>query len=422
MKLPLLTIEDVCSRQLCAGCGVCAAVEPQRFEMGEDLERGHRPFLRENAAEATGEAMACCPGVGLEHSQPPPEGAIDALAAGWGPVLEVWDACATDEAIRLAGSSGGVATALGVYLLEEGGFDGVIHTGSRNDAPYLNETVVSASRAALLEQAGSRYAPASPCEVLGEIEQSEQRYAFIGKPCDVAATAKACETRPSLASSIGCTIAFFCAGTPSTQGTLELLKRVGVDDPSTISSLRYRGNGWPGRWTVCFNDGTEQTSELSYEESWGFLQRYRPWRCYICPDHTGEFADIAVGDAWYRTIEPGEPGNSLIVIRTQRGREIVHAAAKAGFISLLRNDPTLLPRSQPNLLETRGGLWMRLKVLRLFGAAVPRYRGFVLARFWWSELSFKAKISSFTGTAKRVFKKGLRGRIVLRRFENGFRR
>jgi hypothetical protein len=222
---------------------------------------------------------------------------------------------------------------------------------------------------------------------------------FIGKPCDVAGVQAARRERPGLDEKLGLTVAFFCAGVPSTRGTLELLKSVGVEDPASVRSLRYRGNGWPGRWTVEFEGerGEMRTESLSYEESWGFLQRYRQWRCYICPDHTGEFADIAVGDPWYRPVEPGEPGKSLLVARTPRGREVLHAAAAAGYIRLETKDASLLPRSQPNLLRTRGGLWGRLAVLRLFGAPVPRYRGFPTFRYWVRELGPMEKVKSLTG-------------------------
>ena len=205
-------------------------------------------------------------------------------------------------------------------------------------------------------------------------------------------------------------IGFFCAGAPSTKGTLALLEEVGIPDPSRLKSLRYRGNGWPGMWKAVYedDDGREQTIERTYADSWGFVQRYRQWRCYICPDHTGEFADLAVGDPWYRDVQPGESGSSLIIVRTERGREILKAAVAAGYVRLERQDSTLLPRSQPNLLSTRGGLGARLLVLRIFGAAVPAYEGFRTLPFWLKHLSLKEKISSFSGTIKRVFRKRLR--------------
>jgi coenzyme F420 hydrogenase subunit beta len=415
MKLPILTIKDVTEKQLCTGCGICAALESERFVMGEDIDVGRRPFLRENAAEENGDALKCCPGAMLEHDfdEDSPE-LIKSLRPGWGPVLNVWEAHASDEKTRFSGSSGGAATALATFCLEQMDIDYVVHVGSRKDTPYLNQTVMSRTRAELISRSGSRYAPASPCDILKEVEDGPGNCVFIGKPCDVAAVHKARQIRPELARKIKCTIAFFCAGVPSTRGTLKLMEKVGVKDPSTVESLKYRGQGWPGMWKVVHNDGTEQTKELTYAESWGYLQRYRQWRCYICPDHTGEFADIAVGDPWYRDIEPGESGSSLIVARTENGRSIVNAAIKSDYIKMLKSDPTLLPRSQPNLLHTRGGLWMRLIVLRLLGAAVPKYPGFSLFRYWRSELSFIDKIRSFTGTAKRVFRKKLRKPMRLR--------
>ena len=184
---------------------------------------------------------------------------------------------------------------------------GALHIGARTGKPYLNETVYSTDRDALLANTGSRYAPASPCDSLHLIEDAEKPSVFIGKPCDAAAVQRARKLRPELDPKLGAVIAFFCAGAPSTQGTLELLKQVGVEDPERVTSLRYRGKGWPGMWTVTWTDaaGNERTEQRTYAESWGFLQKYRQWRCYICPDHTGEFADIAVGDPWYRQVQPG---------------------------------------------------------------------------------------------------------------------
>ncbi|MCP4741957.1 MAG: coenzyme F420 hydrogenase, partial [Actinomycetales bacterium] len=280
----------------------------------------------------------------------------------------------------------------------------------RSDVPYLNETVFSTNREELISRSGSRYAPASPCDRLDEVASMEGRSVFIGKPCDVAAVQQARRIRPELDEKLGCVIGFFCAGAPSTKGTLALLEEVGIPDPSRLKSLRYRGNGWPGMWKAVYedDDGREKTIERTYADSWGFVQRYRQWRCYICPDHTGEFADLAVGDPWYRDVQPGESGSSLIIVRTERGREILKAAVAAGYVRLERQDSTLLPRSQPNLLSTRGGLGARLLALRLFGAAVPAYTGFRTFPFWLRHLSLKAKISSFSGTVKRVFRKRLR--------------
>lgn len=383
--------------------------------MVETLEFGRRPVIRDQAAAETGEALSACPGVHLEQRSPCGEGVSPELFDAWGPVLAVWEGHAKDQSIRYAGSSGGAATALAQHCINKGQMSGVLHVGARKDVPYLNETIYSTSGEQLLEHAGSRYAPSSPCDGLDKIESAERQSVLIGKPCDIAAACQAARQRPALAEKLGLTIGIFCAGAPSTLGTLSLLDEVGLSDRSTLLRLRYRGQGWPGDWVA--ESSETEAKRMSYAESWGYLQRFRPWRCYICPDHSGEFADVAVGDPWYRKPEAGDIGSSLIVARTRRGLDAILAAEQDGYLVLERRDATLLPRSQPNLLNARGALWGRLIGLRLMGAPVPRFAGFPTFRFWLSCLSAKERIQSVAGTMKRVFKKKLRQRVLIRPLE-----
>jgi len=416
MPAPINSIQDVVATQLCTGCGACAYVEPKRFRMADTLEYGRRPFLCDNAVEESGEALSVCPGVRLTHvkSSQSQEGVIQSLYDAWGPVLGVWEGYAFDNDIRFIGSSGGVATALALYGIEKSGMAGVLHVGPCDDVPYLNRTKYSVNRSEVVSCAGSRYSPASPCDGLARIETEKTKSVFIGKPCDVAAVRKASKLRPSLEEKLGLVVAFFCAGTPSTEGTLKLLAANEIDDPRSVKELRFRGYGWPGQWKAHFlnRKGVEGTRQMSYADSWGFLQKYRQWRCYICPDHTGEFADISVGDPWYREVQAGERGKSLIVARTQRGLEMIRAAQHENYIVLETSDSSLLPRSQPNLLNARGALWGRVLALRIMGAPVPEYSGFATFRYWWKCMSTWEKIQSFAGTFRRVSKKNLRIKII----------
>lgn len=423
MKLPVLSIRDVAERQLCTGCGVCAYLSPDEISMVDDLENGRRPLLRNAPAgdPRSTEAARACPGASLH--QPASErtpGVIPELLPAWGPVLHLWEGYASDPEIRYSGSSGGAASALALFCIEQRRMHGLLHIDARPDVPYLNRTVLSTTREQVLNATGSRYAPASPCDSLHLIEEAPGPCVFIGKPCDVAGANAAASLRPALAANLGLTIGIFCAGTPSTKGTLEMLRAMGIDDPTTLLSVRYRGNGWPGRATARFRraDGSVDEESFTYSESWGdILQKHRQWRCYICPDHTGEFADIAVGDPWYRPIPEGDPGHSLVLARTERGRRIVEQAIEAGYLKLTPVEARILPASQPNLLRTRGAIWGRLAALRLMGAAVPRFTGMAMYPFWVSELSFKEKVQSIVGTARRVFRKGLRARRPVTPFE-----
>lgn len=401
------SVRDVAERHLCCGCGACAYFDPERIRMVDDAGSGRRPIVNGGAVAPTHDpaALAVCPGIHLERTFDRRDPAlITELTDAWGPVYEVWEGHAADPEIRFAGSSGGAASALALFCIEQLGFHGVLHIAARPDVPYLNHTVLSTTRAEILARTGSRYAPASPCDGLQMVVEAPGPCVFIGKPCDVVAVQKARRLRPELDAKLGLTIAFFCAGVPSTQGTLDLLKSVGVEDPSCITALRYRGHGWPGRWAVRWRGEADRPREasLSYEESWAFLVRYKQWRCRICPDHTGEFADLAVGDPWYRSVQPGEYGSSLILARTPHGRALLRDAAR--YLTLVRSAPNLLEASQPGFPAGRGAVWGRLLGMALCGLHRPRYTGFSLFAGWRRALHLGAKIRATLGTLRRIWK------------------
>ena len=419
INLPLLnSIDDVVSRQLCAGCGACAAAAPEQYEMADVLEHGRRPVQQRDAPHdpaAEAAALHACPGreVAVTTTSEQEAQCIPELRPGWGPVLEIWEGWATEDRMRHEASSGGAATAIALAAINAAGMHGVLHTRARSDQPLLNETTMSRTREDLLRATGSRYAPASPCDGLGKIEQANGPCLFIGKPCDVAAASRLAAMRPTLAEKLGATIAIFCAGTPTTRATMRLLERVGVDDPADVVSIRYRGHGWPGetRILVKAKDGSLEERTLPYEQSWGeILTNDKQWRCHLCADHTGECADLSVGDAWQDRVE-GEPGRSLILVRTERGRTLLQRAVESGHLEVRPAFSSALPRAQRNLLRGRGAAWGRLLACRLLLLPKPSYPGMALARYWRSELTWKERAQSVVGMAKRAVKRRLHARI-----------
>lgn len=410
MAFGIRSIQDVAEKHMCTGCGACAYIQPADVQMVDDLDQGRRPLTQSGAD--TREALAACPGLELEHDydrrQP---GLVRELEEGWGPVLELWEGYASDDEVRFKGSSGGAATALALFALEHQEFAGVLHIAARPDVPYLNHTVYSTTRAELVAATGSRYAPASPCDSLERIESAAGPSVFIGKPCDVAGARKAAKLRPELDTKLGLTIGIFCAGAPSTRGTLEMIRQMGFEDSEHIESVRYRGQGWPGEAVVQGHDaslGGTRRERMTYAHSWGkILQRHRQWRCYVCADHTGEFADIAVGDPWYREIPEGEMGRSLVLARTERGRRFLQAAIEAGALTLERVEAHILPDSQMNLLHTRGAVFGRSWACRMLGVAAPRFKRMATGSIWLKHLSLKQRAQAFYGTWKRVFTKRL---------------
>ncbi len=394
------SVNDIAAWRLCLGCGACAwACESKAINLVDFINDGIRPIVDENCREC-GSCVSICPGADSTHGGWDPS-ADRKLSSKWGPVLEIWEGHAADQEIRHKGSSGGSASAIALYCIEKENMHGAVHAGADKDEPWRNKTCLSRDREAIIANTGSRYSPASPCDGLGMIESAPSPCVFIGKPCDVAGLRKAEGLSERLSKRAGLAISIFCAGTPSTRGTLDLLDKF-KKDPQELTSLRYRGHGWPGVFSAETKEGS---ASVPYKEAWSFLQKYRPLRCHLCPDGTGEFADISCGDPWYREITPGEPGLSMMIVRTERGRRVLEAAERAGYVTIKKIDTALLEKSQMNLLEKRSAVWGRLLALRLLLAPVPRLRGFSLFGNW-AGLSFYDKARSVAGTLRRALKRG----------------
>ena len=399
-------------RNLCTGCGACAGAFPAAIRMVDDPVNGRRPVVAPSAAgrAAAQKAATLCAGTGADFSN-------HAGADGFGPVLAAWSAHAFDTEIRHRGSSGGAVTALALFALEQGLVQGVAHIAARPDDPRLNAAVISHDRAGLMRGTGSRYAQASPAEALGQIAAGNTAVAFIGKPCDVASVHKSKAADPTLAAKLPLTIAIFCAGAPNLVATDRLLDRLAVPKDAMLLDLRYRGHGWPGLMQARYRDaaGVEHDSHgIPYATGWGqILQSERRWRCRICTDHTGAFADISVGDPWH-TPPKGETdaGRSLVVARTPAGLRLVQAAIAAGVLVAEVQPVDVIAKAQPNLVAAQGAVWGRRLAMRGFGMAVPADRGLPLLKAWFG-LTLRSKLASVAGTARRILRLRLWRRVVI---------
>jgi len=397
-------IEQVVEWRLCTGCGACVLACPENnIRLADVPDRGIRPHVDTNRCKHCGECLKVCPGIEITHA-PCTQPVIDELSLSWGPVLEMWEGYAADPEIRFEAGSGGAVTALALYCLDHEGFAGVLHTGAEPEAPLQNVPVFSKSKAELLSRTGARYSPAAPCERFDLIEKSAEPCVFVGKPCDVVALRKSQAVRPQLIDKTGLAIAIFCAATPTTNGTNALLQAMDAAR-GQVEELRYRGRGWPGMTTARLRGEPAETRQLTYEQSWGnILSPHRQFRCRLCPDSTGEFADIACGDPWHRERKDEDPGRSLVLARTQKGREILHRATEAGYLKLEKAAPPVLAASQKSLLRKRRNLYGRLLALRILRIPVPKYNGFSLAKNWMA-LPITEKIRSVAGTLKRAIKR-----------------
>jgi coenzyme F420 hydrogenase subunit beta len=395
------TLRYVEKGDLCSGCGLCAAIaEPGAVEVRLQANGYLRPqVLKDLSPEDDALIAATCPAVRLRQENG--EGEDHAI---WGPVLKTRVGYATDPALRFHASSGGVLSAALVYLLDSNTIDYVVQTAASPGSPLGNALVESLDRSGVYDAAGSRYGPSAPLSQVRRQLQKPGRFAFVGKPCDVAALRALSRHDPRVAEKIPFIISFFCAGVPSLKGTKEILSRLGVREDE-VAEFRYRGDGWPGPTRVTTTDG--RILQMSYADAWGgILSRHLQFRCKICPDGSGGFADMVCADAWYGD-DKGYPafaeseGRSLVITRTQKGEDLVRQAQDADYIALSDVDIDEVAKMQPFQARRKMLIVSRLAALALLARPRPRYEGLSLIRA--ARMAGVLETSkSFLGTLKRL--------------------
>ncbi len=367
---------------------------------------------RQNAALTPGEETAiasACPGLVVDERDTCGAGNGLGSDALWGPARFVGTGYATDAALRHQASSGGVISMVLVHALESGLVDFIVQTGADDAVPTANSTGKSTGYADIFAAAGSRYTASAPLAELESWLQQSGRFAFVGKPCDVAALRARARTDPRINAKVPLMLAFFCAGIPSAAGTGRILDALGVDADEVIG-FRYRGDGWPGYATATLRDGSNR--RMTYADSWGdILSKELQFRCKICPDAVGNAADISCADAWYGddrgypSFEEAE-GRSLVIARTRVGEALLAEARAAGRLVTAPLAIAEIAKMQPSQARRKKQILSRLAAMAVAGRPLPRYRGLRL----WAAAARDTPVGqarSFAGLLRRF----IQGRI-----------
>lgn len=363
---------------LCIGCGLCQSLGGTARIRVEKSEYGElRPTVQGALSDRLVDAIyATCPGVRVEGLPPDAQSQAARIDPVWGPMHRVCLGWAADPTVRHEGSTAGVLTALGQYLLQSGRVDFILHVKPSTREPSFGEAVLSWTPSEVLEGAGSRYGPTAVLIDLEAVLALDRPFAVIAKPCDLNALRNLAHIDERVDRLIRYWLAPVCGGYMPDRSLTEVLEARGIDR-SEVTRLRYRGKGCPGPTTICRTDGSELS--LHYLDFWGEDESSwsLPFRCKICPDGIGEGADIAAADTWPgaspdRMASQSDPGVNSILLRTRAGMELVEAAVRDGALVLGRDvDTAFLDETQPHQVTKKRFAHARHAGLRDAGSLAP---------------------------------------------------
>jgi coenzyme F420 hydrogenase subunit beta len=395
-------VDEIVRAGLCIGCGLCESLAGRdRVEIVTTADGRERPRVRAELDPDTVRAInLVCPGTRVEGAEPhrlSPETAIDTV---WGPIDELVLGHAADPEVRHRGSSGGALTALAQFMLASRRVELVVHVAASREAPMRNARHLSFDRTEVLDACGSRYAPAAPLRDFVSVLERGRPFAFIGKPCDVAAVRNLARVDPRVDRCMRYALTMICGGASEFGKSVDVLERFGVAERDLVV-FRYRGHGNPGATRIETRDGG--VHELGYMEMWEDEGTWRiQSRCKICPDAIGESADLVVGDTWPEATPQGEDaGFNSILARTAAGRELLEAAIVAGAITVCGPlNARQLDDFNPHQVAKKRAVGARLAALRALGCPAPRVRRLRIARLA-ATGGLRPAVREFRGTVRR---------------------
>ena len=379
------TILQVTDKGLCHGCGVCAAACPTNaIAMRLDHRHGLlRPRIDPARCTRCGRCAAVCPGAEVDFA----DLSLAFLNSGYpgnleGSLRSCYFGHACDRDVRHEAASGGLVTALLIWLLDQGRIDGALVTNMSERRPLATVSSVARTPAQILAACGSMYCPTSIAEGLREVLSSRGRFAVVGLPCHIHGIRKLERIDSRLRDKVPFHFGLFCINNNTMLGTEYFLRKRGID-PGRVRSIRYRAKGWPGWIVVQLHDGTMHEFRRGTTErdprkrqvlASAFHYDFQMPRCLLCADRMAELADISFADAWHkRFLGKCKIGKSLVVARTAEGEALLENARRAGLVDLEKIDLPTLRKSQN--LTVKSVVGARLFLRRFLGRAVPAYRG-----------------------------------------------
>lgn len=369
-------VEDVVANSLCTGCGTCVGMCPMDLiKMWKDPKEGtYIPILKESKyCNECRLCIAVCPGHSLDLDK------LNLLVFGrisdyvlLGNHTGCYVGHSTDERLRWNSSSGGLATALLIFALEEGIIDHAVVTRMNKKQPLEPEVFMARTTEEVISSSKSKYCPVPANVRIKETLNLEGKFAIVGLPCHIHGMRKAEAINKKLQDRMVLHIGLFCSHTVNFFATTFLLQRLNISQDA-VAKIDYRGKGWPGGMTVQLKNGRKIfVPYLLYWNRFFSSFIFTPKRCMLCGDATNEFADISIGDAWIPHIVNKGAGESLIITRTDSGERILREALSANKIEITKATKNDVARAQlGTLLHKKRKLSARISIYNKFRKPVP---------------------------------------------------
>lgn len=198
--------------------------------------------------------------------------------------------------------------------------------------PWLTEPFIAKTKDEILESAQSKYIISSVNEILPEMEAFNGRLAYVGLPGQIQSIRKLQMAGNPIVKKIAYILGPFYGNTLHFSSVKSFIRSYGEKDHTQIKKLYFRYGEWPGNMRVEFRSG--KVIELPKFHANYLIPFHILKNSLLCTDLSNEFTDISGGDAWAPVYEERGKGFSMMIVRSQKGQEIVDAMLADGTLAM----------------------------------------------------------------------------------------
>lgn len=325
-------ITHVVQGNLCASCGACFAVcKPGAIEFEETTGGNCFPVVDDESCINCGLCSSVCPGDHFsdELKNKIPEDPFS------GQYMHSFVGKAKNKKIYENSQSGGIVSALAIHAMESGLADTTVTVVMDWGKPPRPKASFARCADEIVLSQKSKYCPVPTLSILKDVIDSDQRIIFVGTPCQVHGLYNIMDKIPKLKdNNIALIIGLVCDRV-MTYAALDYLVRKGKLGNKANQLLAFRDKacgGYPGKVHIQSMDG--QNKIMSASARMQIKDYFTPARCRICFDKMNIFADITVGDPHELEGIDREHGESMFVVRTMAGLELVQSAKRVGAVAV----------------------------------------------------------------------------------------
>jgi coenzyme F420 hydrogenase subunit beta len=321
-------ITNIVNQYLCHSCGSCFASCGHDCISYENTVGGYLfPKIDYDLCTSCELCYDVCPGDHFTNylkSQTPNDPFV-------GNIISSYVGKSQNEKIYKNSQSGGVVTALLKYLLESGKISAAIVTSMNMESISYSEAKIVTTVEELITSQKSKYVPTNINSLMQKVSKIDGTIAMVGLSCHMHGLENLLTIKRKLRNKIF-KIGLICDRV-MTSASIDFLSQKVTNNK--IKDFVFRdtlNTPYPGDITVTETNG--KLKILDKKSRMLMKDYFTPARCLLCFDKMNIYADIVIGDPHGIQNVNKVNGESLVLVRTDKGKELINNSIEVNEITM----------------------------------------------------------------------------------------